>query len=60
VLAAGMPRWLGWWAIAVGVGMVLARAAWVADAWLAPYLLFWLWVVVFAVRLLRRPVSSGP
>jgi hypothetical protein len=60
ILSADLPRWLGWWAVVAGVGMILARADWTSPMWLAPYALFWLWTVVFSVRLLLRPVSSGP
>jgi hypothetical protein len=59
VLAAGMPRWLGWWPVVAGVGLVLARTAVTSDIWLLPYFLFWAWVVAFGVRLLRRPLSAG-
>ena len=35
-----LPRGLGWWAIAAGAGLVLARFAWTSEAWLLPYFAF--------------------
>lgn len=49
-----MPSWLGWWAVIAGVCLVAARAAWTTPIWLLGYALFWLWVIVVSVRLLRR------
>ena len=46
-------RWLGWWAVAVGFGMVVARFVWTSDFWFAPYFGFWIWVVVVSVQLIR-------
>lgn len=51
-----LPRWTGWWAVASGVGLVVARYIWFVDElWLLPYGLFWLWVVGTCVRLVHRP-----
>ncbi len=47
------PRWLGWWAIASGTILVAARAVWTTPFWFSGYALFWLWVLVLCVRLLR-------
>jgi len=49
-----LPRWLGWLAIATGLGLVLSRISWTSPIWLLPYLMFWLWVIIVAVLLLRR------
>ena len=49
-------RWLGWWAVVAGVGLVLCRFVWTSEAWFAPYLLFWIWVVVVSVQLIRGRV----
>jgi len=49
-----LPRWVGWLAIASGGGLVLCRVDWSNSIWLAPYLLFWFWVLTVAVLLLRR------
>jgi hypothetical protein len=49
-----LPLWCAWWAIAVGVGLVLARYVWESPVWLLPYAAFWVAAVALAVRLLRR------
>jgi hypothetical protein len=54
-----LPRWLGWLAIVAGAGLVLSRISWINMIWLAPYLVFWLWVVVVAILLLRRSFRGG-
>jgi magnesium-transporting ATPase (P-type) len=55
-----LPRWLGWLAIASGVGLVLSRISWTSYIFLLPYGLFWLWVLVVAVLLIRRGTTGGP
>ncbi len=52
-------RWLGWWAIVAGVGLVLARFVWTSEFWLAPYFLFWIWIVVVSVQLIRAKARWG-
>ena len=53
ILSAGdLPRWLGWWAIAAGVGQVLARAIWTHDIAFAAVTLYWLWTACVCVLLL--------
>jgi hypothetical protein len=49
-----LPRWVGWLAIASGVGLALSRIAWTNQIWLLPYLAFWFWVLTVAVLLLLR------
>jgi hypothetical protein len=49
-----LPRWLGWLAIASGVGLALSRISWTSEIWLLPYAMFWLWVIIVAILLLRR------
>jgi hypothetical protein len=49
-----LPRWVGWLAIASGVGLALSRIGWTSYIWLLPYVMFWLWVITVAVLLLRR------
>ena len=53
-------RFLGWWAVASGVGLVLSRAAWDREFWLRPYAMFWLWVITVCVLLLRRGGLRAP
>ncbi len=54
VSARFLPRWVGWVAIASGLGLALSRISWTNSIWLLPYLMFWLWVLTVAVLLLRR------
>jgi hypothetical protein len=42
-----------WWAIISGLGLALSRYFWTSEIWLLPYGLFWVWVIVVCVRLLR-------
>jgi hypothetical protein len=49
-----LPRWLGWLAIASGVGLALSRISWTSYIWLLRYGMFWLWVIIVALLLLRR------
>ncbi len=49
-----LPRWLGWLAVASGVGLALSRISWTSYIWLLPYGMFWLWVIIVALLLLRR------
>jgi hypothetical protein len=49
------PRWLGWWALAAGVGLVVTRTVWTTYLWLIPYALFWTWLLTISTRMLRTP-----
>lgn len=59
VSTAFLPRWLGWMAIVTGGALALTRISWTTMIWLLPYVVFWLWVVVVAVLLLRRSFRGG-
>jgi hypothetical protein len=48
-------RWLGWWAIASGLGLVICRFFWTSEVWLLPYFAFWIWVIILCVQLIWRP-----
>ena len=54
-----LPRWLGWLAIASGAGLALSRIRWTSYLFLLPYGLFWLWVLVVALLLIRRGATGG-
>lgn len=57
-----VPAWLGWWALVDAVAFVVARALWLTQFWLLPYLLLWLWIVIVSVLVLvraRREKTSG-
>ena len=47
--AKDLPNWVGWWAVAAGVGQVLARAIWTSDLAFIPFTAFWLWTAVVSV-----------
>ncbi len=55
-----LPRWLGWWAVASGLGLAASRAVWTSEVWMVPYGMFWLWVVVLSVLLLRGRAGVLP
>lgn len=54
------PRWLGWVALAAGVGLVLARFGWTSPAWYLPYALCWIWMIAWSIRLLRHSRRPHP
>jgi hypothetical protein len=51
-----VPVWLGWWALIAGAGMVIARAVWLSEFWLLPYLLLW----AAGNRRLERTITENP
>ena len=55
-----LERWMGWWLIVAGFGLVAARFVWTSDLWTVPYLLFWVWALVLSIRLIRRPNLLDP
>jgi MFS family permease len=48
-------RWLGWWAIASGLGLVLVRFFWTSWFWFLPYAAFWIWMIIMCIQLVRKP-----
>jgi hypothetical protein len=50
-------RWLGWWAFVAGIGLILVRFTWLGDIWIAAYALFWLWVIIVCIQLIRRKIA---
>ncbi|MFW6097765.1 MAG: hypothetical protein ACOC9Z_06800 [Chloroflexota bacterium] len=67
VLAAGLvfrqsdrfPGWLGVGSIILAAALILARSAWTTSIAFAPYVLFWLWLIVLGVMMLRRSPQSA-
>jgi hypothetical protein len=61
ILSTGaLERWMSWWLIVAGLGLVAARFVWTSDLWTVPYLLFWVWLLVLSIRLIRRPNLLDP
>jgi hypothetical protein len=62
VLAAGIiflgsgtfPKWLGWGSIVLAAGLLLARVVWTSPVAFAPYVLYWVWMIVLGIRMFRR------
>lgn len=56
ILSTGvLERWMGWWIVVAGIGLVVARFVWTSGVWGVGYALFWLWVLVLCIRLIGRP-----
>ena len=56
ILSTGvLERWTGWWIVVAGIGLVVARFVWTSGVWGVGYALFWLWIIVICIRLIRRP-----
>jgi hypothetical protein len=52
--SAALPRWLGWSALGIGVGLLGARIVWTLFIAFIPWMLFWFWLIALSVVLLRR------
>ena len=50
-------RWLGWLAIAAGLGLVVSRFFWISEIWYLPYAAFWVWMIIICILLIRRPAA---
>jgi hypothetical protein len=46
---------MGWWVAVAGLGLMTARFVWTTGFWGVWYTVFWLWVLVVCIRLIRRP-----
>jgi hypothetical protein len=56
-----LPRWLGWAALVIAAGLVIARAFWVGSSIVfAPYAVFWLWMIVASIVMIRRAGAAQP
>lgn len=59
ISTGAQPRWIGWSALGIGIGLVLARYLWFVEGlWFVPYGLFWVWVITVCVRLIRGSRAS--
>ena len=55
-----LPRWLGWWGLAAGIGSVLARAVWTSGIAFVPFTAYWLWVAALSVMLVIGRFAVAP
>lgn len=59
ISTGALPRWTGWCAMGIGIGLVFARYFWFFEGlWLVPYGLFWMWVIIVCVQMIRGPRAS--
>jgi len=58
ILYRTLPRWLGWASIIVAVGLLAGRIIWTSQAAFVPWVLFWLWLIIVSVILIRRAGKS--
>lgn len=51
-----LPLWLGWFGVIIAVAFLVARAFWAAPSGMVftPYVLFWLWLIMASIVLIRR------
>lgn len=51
-----LPGWLGWFGLVTAIALLIARAFWAdpSGAVFIPYVLFWLWLIVTSIVLIRR------
>lgn len=51
-----LPRWLGWFGLAVAVAFLAVRAVWFTASGVKflPYTLFWVWLIAVSIDLIRR------
>jgi hypothetical protein len=54
VRTGALTRWLGWVAVATGIGLLVARAVWTLPVAFVPWLAFWVWTVAVSIVLVRR------
>jgi hypothetical protein len=48
------PKWIGWGSVILALGLFLARLVSTTSIAFAPYVLFWVWMIVLGVLFLRR------
>ncbi len=57
--AAHFPGWLGWGSVVLALGLFIGRAVWTSPIAFAPYVLFWIWMIVLGILFLRRSRKGG-
>ncbi|MEJ2012533.1 MAG: hypothetical protein P8X64_09965 [Anaerolineales bacterium] len=57
--SGNLPRWFSWFGAAIGVALLAARAVWTTQIAFIPYTLFWLWMIVMSLILVRKPASKA-
>jgi hypothetical protein len=60
LLSGKLPRWFSWFGLATGIGLLAARTVWTAQIAFIPYTLFWVWMIVMSLVLVRKPASTVP
>jgi hypothetical protein len=53
-----LPRWLGWYGLALAIVLLVARAFWASPSGLifGPYVLFWIWLIAASVIPVDTPL----
>lgn len=56
-----LPRWLGWFGLLVALALVAVRAVWFTASGVKflPYALFWIWLIVASINLIRRTGAAS-
>jgi hypothetical protein len=56
-----LPPWLGWTALVIALGLVIARAFWVGSSIVfAPYAIFWFWLIAASIVMIRHAGADQP
>lgn len=56
-----LPRWLGWFGLAVALALLAVRAVWftASGAKFLPYALFWIWLIAVSINLIRQTGAAN-
>ncbi len=54
IRATLFPRWYGWVSVLIAIGLLVGRAGWTTQAAFGPYVLYWVWLIVTSILLIRR------
>jgi hypothetical protein len=58
LLQQALPRWLAWLGIVAGLGWVGTAFVPTSSLWLLPYILFYVWLIIVSVLLVRGRVET--